>query len=98
MERESKERLEKRFAEIDEEHRQSQEDIEAARLAWEEMLKNLLKNTGVNLNEKEAALSKLIIEAGYRAVSKKIHPDVGGTHEDMVALNNAKDKLLTAIH
>jgi len=33
----------------------------------------------------------------YRAMSKKTHPDVGGNTEDMVALNNAKDKLLNAI-
>ena len=35
-----------------------------------------------------------IIEVGRRALAKKYHPDYGGNHEQMVALNNAGDWLL----
>ena len=35
-----------------------------------------------------------IIEAGYRALSKKYHPDVGGSRERFVELGKIKDKML----
>jgi hypothetical protein len=97
IKREAEEEYQREEERITEEHRKTQEEIKNARRAWEEMLKDLLKNTGLNLTDKETELSRLIIEAGYRAICKKIHPDVGGSHEDMVALNNAKDKLLSAV-
>jgi hypothetical protein len=34
-----------------------------------------------------------IIDAGYRAMAAKMHPDVGGSNEEMARLNNARDKL-----
>jgi hypothetical protein len=30
-----------------------------------------------------------LVEAGYRALARKRHPDHGGTHDDMLALNEA---------
>lgn len=34
------------------------------------------------------------IEARYRSSARAVHPDKGGTHDDMVQLTNAKDRLL----
>ena len=34
-----------------------------------------------------------IIEAGYRSLAKKFHPDLGGRHDQMVSLNRTMDKL-----
>lgn len=34
-----------------------------------------------------------IIQTGYRQLSKKLHPDTGGTHESMLELNAAVDWL-----
>jgi len=34
-----------------------------------------------------------IINAGYRTLSRKHHPDLGGTHEQMVAINRVCDRL-----
>jgi len=31
-----------------------------------------------------------VIEAGYRAMAKKMHPDVGGPHAQMLELNRAR--------
>ena len=39
-----------------------------------------------------------IIFSGHRALAKKYHPDHGGNHEDMLALNEAKSWLLAKIH
>jgi hypothetical protein len=30
-----------------------------------------------------------VIDAGYRAMAKKLHPDVGGDHDAMLALGEA---------
>jgi hypothetical protein len=35
-----------------------------------------------------------IVRAGYRALAQKHHPDTGGSTEQMVRLNRARDKLL----
>lgn len=40
-----------------------------------------------------ALVMREIVEAGYRAMARRLHPDVGGTHEQMVALNAAADAL-----
>lgn len=34
-----------------------------------------------------------IIKAGYKALAKKLHPDAGGSDEDMKLLNHTYDKL-----
>lgn len=43
----------------------------------------------------EASLSMIqqVIRSGYRELSKKFHPDVGGNERDMKKLNAAKEKL-----
>ena len=35
----------------------------------------------------------LILQCGYRAAAMANHPDRGGSHEKMIAINNAKDSL-----
>jgi hypothetical protein len=34
-----------------------------------------------------------VINAGYRVISLKCHPDKGGNHDDMVRLNRVRDRL-----
>lgn len=35
-----------------------------------------------------------LIEAGFRALAKKHHPDVGGTHQGMLQVGQARDYLM----
>jgi hypothetical protein len=42
-------------------------------------------------------LEKQIISAGYKQLSKRAHPDKGGTSEQMVKLNAARDRLKALI-
>jgi len=39
-----------------------------------------------------ATATRAQIEAAYRSLSKKLHPDVGGSHEEMAALNAAYEE------
>ena len=39
-----------------------------------------------------------IIAAGYRQLSKKLHPDHGGTAEQMIQLNAARDRLKALLY
>lgn len=43
--------------------------------------------------ETQREVSQQIINAGYRAMAAKAHPDVGGSAADMQVLNAAKDHL-----
>lgn len=38
-----------------------------------------------------------IVGAGYRTLAKRLHPDAGGSHESMIALNAARDFLHSVI-
>jgi hypothetical protein len=38
-------------------------------------------------------LSRRIVDAGYRALAKELHPDKGGSQEAMARLNRARDHL-----
>lgn len=42
--------------------------------------------------QQEYELKQQVLNAGYRAMATKLHPDAGGTHEDMVRLNQLRDK------
>jgi hypothetical protein len=44
--------------------------------------------------EANLALAEQIIREGYRALSKKLHPDIGGDEEKMKCLNNDRDRLV----
>lgn len=35
-----------------------------------------------------------LVQAGYKALSRKYHPDTGGNHESFVQLGKVKDKLM----
>jgi hypothetical protein len=39
------------------------------------------------------SMEERIVEAGYRTLSLKVHPDTGGSHEEMVELNATAEKL-----
>ena len=34
-----------------------------------------------------------LIDAGYRAMAKTLHPDMGGSHDDMTRLTAVRDEL-----
>jgi hypothetical protein len=38
-------------------------------------------------------LQRQIIEAGYRSLATKLHPDVGGSSESMARLSEARDEM-----
>lgn len=43
----------------------------------------------------EAKLNKEMIEESFRSMSKKCHPDRGGTHQDFINLSSAKEIALS---
>lgn len=42
---------------------------------------------GISVNREDAALVKQIVDAGYRSIATRIHPDAGGSTADMQRLN-----------
>jgi len=71
----------------------------------EEMFKRLKRKNRSNYkNEKryreilslplDCVLNASQIKKAFKKVSKKVHPDIGGSHDDFVNLNMARDKLL----
>jgi hypothetical protein len=49
------------------------------------------------LTPQDRAAALHIVKHGFRQVVKSAHPDAGGTHTEMVALNRANEWLLTQI-
>lgn len=43
---------------------------------------------------KDGTLTTLQIKAAFKKASKKAHPDAGGSHEEFVKINKARDELL----
>ena len=41
----------------------------------------------------EWIMTDAVIDAGYRALTRKLHPDIGGSHEEMVLLNRIVERL-----
>jgi len=41
----------------------------------------------------DRAVAARIVATGYRQLSKQLHPDAGGSHADMLALNAARQYL-----
>jgi hypothetical protein len=41
-------------------------------------------------------LKRQVFDAGYRTMATKLHPDVGGSHDAMLRLNEMRDKLKRA--
>jgi uncharacterized coiled-coil DUF342 family protein len=44
-------------------------------------------------DKKHRELIVQLIDAGYRAMAKTLHPDMGGSHEDMTRLSTVRDEL-----
>lgn len=42
-------------------------------------------------------LAKELVEAGFKALCKKYHPDKGGTHEDFIKLQSIRDILMEEV-
>jgi Putative quorum-sensing-regulated virulence factor len=42
-------------------------------------------------------LASEIVTAGFKTLAKKLHPDAGGNHEQMLALNNAVEWLRSRV-
>jgi hypothetical protein len=45
--------------------------------------------------EAERRLTKQVFDAGYKALATKLHPDKGGSPEEMTRLNRVRDQLRT---
>lgn len=61
------------------------------RLDWEAYNRQLESNALIV--RADALLKRQIIDAGVRAMSLKLHPDTGGSHEAMLALNRCAAEL-----
>jgi hypothetical protein len=83
-----KERLQREYDRIDKETDRETEEM-----------KKLLAEiaTGPKLSTAEFKMAVALIDAGYKALSRTHHPDVGGSTESMTTLNEVKDKLLRAV-
>ena len=44
-------------------------------------------------DNKHRELIVQLIDAGYRAMAKTLHPDMGGSHDDMTRLTAVRDEL-----
>jgi hypothetical protein len=94
-EEKERERREKERARWEQQERQRRAE-ESARRAREEARRardnaHYAARAAVQAADKEMAIE--IINAGYRALSRKHHPDLGGSHDKMVALNRVCDQL-----
>jgi hypothetical protein len=47
--------------------------------------------------ELDSSMAMRVIRAGYRELSKSMHPDAGGSHEAMVILNATYEALIQGI-
>jgi len=86
-----------------------QQERERARRAWEEAQARARArareearrqheaSSRVYMSSEDQAIALDLINAGYRAMSRKHHPDLGGSHEQMVAINKICDKLRNMI-
>lgn len=91
--------LEKFKRDVEDKKRQQEE---YARKSWEQAQNNY-KNHGFNyqslgvsggsFNSDETEMVRSIISAGFKQMSKKLHPDLGGDEDQMKLLNVVKEKL-----
>lgn len=87
----------------DEEEKKRQQE-QYTRNSWEQA-QNHYKNyggfngyqslgvSGGSFNSEEAEMIRSIISAGFKQMSKKLHPDLGGDEDQMKLLNAVKEKL-----
>jgi hypothetical protein len=68
---------------------------EQARRAWERARQSAASRQSISAADQVIALE--LVNAGYRLLSRKHHPDLGGSHEQMVAINKVCDVLRNMI-
>lgn len=51
----------------------------------------------LNPNSDMKKILRELIDLGYKGVAKRVHPDKGGSKEDMQALNDVKDWLMKGL-
>lgn len=69
---------------LDLQRRQQEEDLRNSRRACHEKASSMLIG---DVTGAQKQMIERIMKAGIRALARQVHPDVGGTHEDMVDLN-----------
>jgi hypothetical protein len=55
--------------------------------------RKILPSTSLRLSSDQVNLVREIVEAGYRAVARRCHPDAGGDAHEMVRLNLIAESL-----
>jgi len=91
---EAKKRREERERVRAERERRRREQEERERRYWEQARARhsyQTRATAMGAEDREMALE--VINAGYRVLSRKHHPDAGGTHDKMVVVNRVCDQL-----
>lgn len=83
--------------------RRRQEEAESARRWWEQQRQRSngggyapSRSSSISAADREVALE--ILGAGLRVMARRHHPDLGGDHETMVAINRVADKLRDIIN
>jgi hypothetical protein len=54
-------------------------------------MRELREGLGLDLPESLKEIALAIIDQGYKQMAKRCHPDVGGSHEQMVTLAKVRD-------
>jgi hypothetical protein len=62
---------------------------------FEAMTRDTAERAAKRMAQRDAMLE--VIDSGYRTLAKELHPDVGGSHDDMARINEARDKLRNGI-
>jgi len=52
---------------------------------------------GLRIDPDQVALARDVFDLGYRAAARKLHPDVGGSTEDMRRLNSLAESVRTQL-
>ncbi len=85
-----------------EEKVKEQERAEYARRSNEQSYKQYEQFFGGNnrftttspVSEDERNITHELVQAGYKSLSRKYHPDIGGSHDSFILLGKVKDKLM----
>jgi hypothetical protein len=78
--------------ELDRRRRHYREESEQREREWREKMKEQRRRLG-GKSRIDSGLATEIIEAGFRSLAKKFHPDLGGDLKQMQELNNVVEKL-----
>ena len=105
--------LERDRAATGESRRSRQADDEARRALWDDLKRKAAENEARRTQEKPPFydavqaederrkklldMANQIVVAGYRAMAKRLHPDVGGSAQEMAMLTEARDEMTQLI-